>query len=386
MVAKVTSKLTDTSRCVLSTADLKAALSWLRKCTKPKGISPVLAGVLIQTTDERIKLSVTDGDGCCSAVLEAAEVSGPFGCAVNAETLYRIVSLLRDESITLESLRDTLSVAGDDSRLMLPTTPGDGFPTFPPPVGDAHHKIMAGVLLDTHRMVSAIIPDDDDPKRRFQFRGILTEVKDAKLVLQATNGRAFVMASGTAPFQNTPAERKNQCIVSDDAFRLIAAATKDDRDADCRVWLEKNTVHFQTDAVSVSYRLLEGKFPDGKKWIIDAHKTAATVKMPAVALKDAVNRAAVVHDMGKFTVEDGESEMRIETEKEASNAVVKISVPANDCTGEDAVTLDLNFLRDGIKSLADDDVLTLFLGGKTPTKIEARDGDFLMALAPIVEK
>lgn len=380
------SKSKDKPSCTVPAAELRAALTWLRGCTKPKGVKPILANVLLKAAGDTLKLSTTDLDGFCTATLIGTVEDGPFSATVNADLLFQNVKLERGESVAFHYHGDTVSVEGEGGKLVMNATSGADFPEFPPPVGDEHYKIMSGVLLDTHKLVSGIIPDEDDPKRRFQFRGILTAVKDCKLILQSTNGSAFVMATGNAPFQVTPSERIRQTIVSDDAFRLIAAATREDREADVSVWLEKNAVHFRTDKASVSYRLLEGRFPDAIKWIKESHETEASIQTSAGKLQDAIARVALVDDMIDFEADEVTEELLLQASKDGSSAQAAISVLPSCISGDGMVRLDANYLKAGIRGLDADSDLTIFLGGKTPTKIESVGGEFLFAMAPLIEK
>lgn len=377
------------------TADRKALLDvckWAAAaCPARKGACPKLDNLQLATVGETsLSVSGTDLDAYAAGRLPAT-VGKPGVAQVNAELLVKALGKLTSESVELESDGDRLLLSDDRCELEFPVA-SEVLPPAPDLSKPPACKVMAGVLGDLFRRVNPAVASEE-ANSRYAMRGVHWLLGGGVLELQGTDGRAFAAARGPAPFQSVPTE--NQVVIPQAAFKLILDGI-DDPQEEISVWFDQGSVYFRSSAAVVAHRLLEGRYPDGRKACLESHKTQSTYVVPAGKLLQVVGQAAVVDHKVKVTADPDHEELRLEAE-EKGRGNVSVRLPLEDLPtgndakeaykpgieGKDRTVLNAGYLTDNLKALDGDTVLTCKSGGNTPFVVEAFGGDYFLCLVPL---
>ena len=271
-------------RFTISREKLQEGLSAVAPAVPNKTTLPVLANLLVQTTDKGIRLSGTDLDIAVSTEV-TADVESAGAITIPAKKLSEIarelppapvkISAAGDQRITLECGRSKFKLLG---------LPKSEFPSFPAVKFEKSLRIPSGELqkLIEHTAFAASTEES-----RPILNGVLWELRAAYMRMVATNGHrlakmevAVKTAGGTSSDLIIPPKALEQIR------RLFPA------EEELEVAQGDNHVGFRSPFTAVYTRLIEGPYPNYDQVIPRDNDRYAIVDR--TALTGALRRMSVV--------------------------------------------------------------------------------------------
>ena len=276
---------------------------------------PVLANVLVHAErggQPRLTLSATDMEQSLAATIaDASSVSVDVAgdCLLPAARTQQILRECGGEILTFQLHQSGIQVtAGLTAEFELP---GEDVSLFPAPVdfeafarlNGCVYACAAGELRRVLR--STMFAMAAGETARFQFTGLLAEIKGDTLTMVGSDGRR--LAKAVCPVTVAAGEpeakpRKGQTIIPAKALAALSkllANVDADSDADAatnevRFSVSSNEVAFSVGGATLHARLVEGRFPDWNSVI--PKKPTTAVNFDAGKLYAAVRQAAVMAD------------------------------------------------------------------------------------------
>ncbi|MCL5784424.1 MAG: DNA polymerase III subunit beta [Patescibacteria group bacterium] len=263
--------------------DLMPALVSVSRSCGVRSQLPVLGNILLQTTEGRLKLSATNLEiGVVKLV--KAEIIEDGEITIPSKTLTEVVSNLSGEKIEFEASPEQLKITTPTFSSQINGIPATEFPTIPLTGKEAVVIDPAILAKSLPQVTFAAAVDDGRPI----LTGILTEIKDKKLQLVATDGYRLAHRSIDTNQENSfraliPRRTFEEVIrlISEEEVDQIRISTSDDQ----------NQIIFSFGNTQISSRLIEGQFPAWEK-IIPASSKARVVGERGEILK-AVKLASV---------------------------------------------------------------------------------------------
>lgn len=249
--------------------DLLPVLSSVSRSSGVRSQLPVLGNVLIQGTTDKIKLSATNLEiGVVKAikaeVLEEGEVTIP------AKTLVDIITHLAGEKIEISSSDEIIELRTPTFSSTLNGISASEFPNIPLS-GKQAASIDPKILMKSlPEVIFSAAVDEGRPI----LTGILTEIKNNKLQLVATDGYRLAHKS-----VSTQSDSIFKALVPRRTFEEVARLIgEDDVDKiEIAISDDQNQIVFSFGNTQVSSRLIEGQFPAWEKII------PATIKARIIA-------------------------------------------------------------------------------------------------------
>lgn len=290
-------------RFTITREKLQEGLAAVAPAVPNKTTLPVLANLLVQTTDKGIRLSGTDLDIAVSTEV-TADVEGLGGITIPARKLSEIarelppapvkISATGDQRITLECGRAKFKLLG---------LPKSEFPSFPAVQFEKATRIPSGELqkLIGHTAFAASTEES-----RPILNGVLWELRHDMMRMVATNGHR--LAKMEVPVSGG---QKSDLIIPPKALeqirRLFAA------EEELEVAQGENHLGFRSPFTSVFTRLIEGPYPgyeqvipkDNDKYaILDKAAFTSALKRMSVVASDQTHRIRLSFNAGmlKFSV------------------------------------------------------------------------------------
>jgi DNA polymerase-3 subunit beta len=243
---------------------------------------PVLANLLIQTTDKGIRISGTDLDIAVSTEV-TADVEAVGAITIPARKLSEIarelpaapvrISATGDQRVTLECGRSKFKLLG---------LPKSEFPSFPAINFDKALKIPSG---DLQKLIGHTAFAASTEESRPILNGVLWELRPDAMRMVATNGHR--LAKMEVPVSGA---KKADLIIPPKALeqirRLFAA------EEELEVAQGENHLGFRSPFTSVYTRLIEGPYPSYDQVIPKDNDKVAT--LDRAALVGALKRMSVV--------------------------------------------------------------------------------------------
>lgn len=263
--------------------DLWQSLQAVARSCGVRSQLPVLGNVLLRVEGGKLKLSATNLEiGVVKVLNVEAGESGDV--TVPAKTLVEVVANLSGEKLDFTASADQLEISTPTFSSKINGISASEFPDIPL-VGKEAVVVLPDVLIKSLPQVTFAAAVDDG---RPILTGILTEIKDKKLQLVATDG--YRLAHKTVALDESlnfkalvprrTLEEIMRLIPEDDADSIKIAISND-----------QNQIIFEFGNTQVSSRLIEGQFPAWEKIIPTEAKARLVVER--VEILKAVKLASV---------------------------------------------------------------------------------------------
>ena len=172
-------------RLTISREKLQEGLNAVTASIPGKTTLPVLANILVETTDRGIKLSGTDLDIAVSTEV-AADVETPGAVTIPAKKLSEIARELPPAPVKIAAVGEQrITLECGRSRFKLLGLPRDEFPTFPAVKFDESWRIRSG---DLQKLISHTAFAVSTEESRPILNGVLWELRPDRMSMVATNG------------------------------------------------------------------------------------------------------------------------------------------------------------------------------------------------------
>src|SRR4030081_1702688 len=189
-------------RFTISREKLQEGLAAVTPTTPPKTTLPVLANILVETTERGIRLSGTDLDIAVSTEV-AADVETAGAITIPAKKLTEIareltpspvkIAAAGEQRITLDCGRSHFKILG---------LPRDEFPSFPTVRFNESWRIRSG---DLQKLISHTSFAVSTEESRPILNGVLWELKPDSMRMVATNGHRLAKMEMPTKRRGSPA-------------------------------------------------------------------------------------------------------------------------------------------------------------------------------------
>ncbi len=362
-------KITATRQALLD------ALLVTSRAVSTRAALQALSGIHLSSNGES-RLRATDMELGLDVSLEG-EAEGAGAVVLPGRLLVEVARSLPDGSVTLElreQERDVEITAGS-SRFHLRAIPADDFPRFPESEGDPI-ELPAPALQETIGRVARAASRDE---ARPVLTGVLVTAEEKELTMVATD--SYRLAVKRTELDSPVAERIEANIPARalrELARLIEAAPEDP----VRVWLTRNQALFRVGGVSMSSRLIDGQFPNYRQLLPESFEHE--VKLPRAELLDVTRRVSQLAQRNaalRMSFSEGELVVSAET-PDLGDAREALPAPYSGELLE--IGFNPEFVRDGLESIADDEIVLKLISPLRPGLIEpAEADDFSYLVMPI---
>jgi DNA polymerase-3 subunit beta len=291
-------------RFTISREKLQEGLAAVAPAVPSKTTLPVLANLLVQTSEKGIRISGTDLDIAVSTEV-TADVESTGAITIPARKLAEIarelppapvkISATGDQRITLECGRSKFKLLG---------LPKSEFPSFPAVQFDKAMRIPSGDLQKLIQHTSFAASTEES---RPILNGVLWELRAEHMRMVATNGHRLAKMDVPVKTGGPTADLIIPPKALDQIRRLFAA------EEELEVAQGENHVGFRSPFTAVFTRLIEGPYPgydqvipkeNDKYAILDRLAFASALKRMSVVASDQTHRIRLSFNAGmlKFSV------------------------------------------------------------------------------------
>ena len=293
-------------RLTISREKLQEGLSAVAASIPAKTTLPVLANILLETTDRGIRLSGTDLDIAVSTEVQA-EVETSGAVTVPAKKLLEIARELPPSVVKIMAVGEQrITLECGRSRFKLLGLPRDEFPNLPSVSFSDSWRVRSGDLqkLILHT-VFAVSMEESRPI----LNGVLWELKPDRMAMIATNGHR--LAKMEIVVESKLASSYDLIIppkALEQVRRLFPA------EEELEIGRGENHIGFRSPFTSVFTRLIEGPYPNyelviprdnDRVAIVDKAAFISALKRMSVVASDQTHRIRLSFNSGmlKFSVQ-----------------------------------------------------------------------------------
>lgn len=339
--------------------NLNRALGTVARVANARNPLPVLANVLIRTSDNRLSIAATNLDIAITQYI-GAKIASEGSITVPARLMQDFISSLPGGVIDL-NLDDTqLHIVTDQYKSVINGIVADDFPVMPTIAGGTSWTIAAPLLKRAlQQVVFAASGDESRPV----LTGVLLHTVGGKLYLAATD--SYRLAEKELGANKTAINLLIPATAMQDLLRILG-----DVEDDVQVTHDDQQVRFQVDDIELVARLLEGKYPDYRKLIPQKFAVSATVKRADFVNVTKVSALFARESAGSVTIEVNEKSGSLSIRSIASQLGENTATANGTISGSGSVTLNSRYLLDALGALSADEVTFGFNGKLEPTLLQ----------------
>ncbi|MEO8575056.1 MAG: DNA polymerase III subunit beta [Gemmatimonadales bacterium] len=293
-------------RLTISREKLQEGLNAVAASIPGKTTLPVLANILVETTDRGIKLSGTDLDIAVSTEV-AADVETPGAVTIPAKKLTEIARELPPAPVRIAAIGEQrITLECGRSKFKLLGLPRDEFPTFPSVKFDESWRIKSG---DLQKLISHTAFAVSTEESRPILNGVLWELRPDRMSMVATNGHRLAKMVVSITSDSAPS---NDLIVPPKALEQVRRLFPAEEELE--IGRGENHLGFRSPFTSVYTRLIEGPYPNYEQVIpkdndriaiADKAALVSALKRMSVVASDQTHRIRLSFNSGmlKFSVQ-----------------------------------------------------------------------------------
>ena len=363
-----------TLKAVCSRDELTRALGIVSRGVSTRTSVQILAGILIETGDDgKLQLAATDMELSLRTSLEAKVDSGG-SVVVPGRLLLDLARLLPEAEVTLEHKLEeaAVEVRCGSATYRLHTYNAEDFPRLPETEGIDLHEIDRETLLETVARVSRSASRDES---RPVLTGVLVRFEPGKLVMAATDSYRLSVKETEAEAVGLELEAIVPARALTELARVAAEAEK------LTLGVHENQVVFGTGDAWLTTRRIDGQFPNYKQLVPEAFEYEVPIGRDE--LLDVVRRVSVMAQRNsplRLRFGDGELAVSAQTQ-DVGEAREALPVAFS---GEPLeIGFNAEFLRDGVESIAGEQVRLKLISPLRPAVLEGESDDFLYLIMPI---
>jgi DNA polymerase-3 subunit beta len=333
----------------------------------------ILSGILLEAQSDELRLAATDMELSLRATV-SARVEGDGAVVLPGRTLVDIARLLPGEDVTIEhrAAESVVHVTSGAASYTLHTYNAEDFPRLPEFTETETFSVDREALLETIGRVARAASRDE---ARPVLTGVLVQFAGDKLVMAATDSYRLAVKETSL---GSPAPEL-EAIVPSRALQELSRVSSDDDEV--AVGVQENQVLFSTGGVWLTTRRIDGQFPNYRQLLPESFEHELTISR--VELLDVVRRAAVMIQRAtplQLRFADGEVTVVARTHEVGES---KESMPVGFTGDTLEIGFNADFLRDGLESIAGDDVRVKLIRPLRPAVLQGEGDDFTYLVMPI---
>jgi len=356
--------------------ELVAKLGIVGRAVSTRGTVQVLSGILLAVDGDVLTLAATDMELSLRTTLDA-RVEGEGAVVIPGKPLVELARLLPESDVTIEYRPEegTVQIVSGSYSSRLHVFNAEDFPRLPA-VDAQLHSIDREALLETvDRVVRSASRDESRPV----LTGILVRFEAGKLVMVATD--SYRLSVKETELGETAPEL--EAIIPARALTELSRLAGGDT---VELGVHENHVVFGTGSGDgadawLTTRRIDGQFPNYKQLLPESFEIELT--LPKAELADVVRRASVLalrNSPLRLRLAEGELTVSAQTQDVGET---RETMPAAYSGEEFVIGFNAEFLRDGVESIAGEDVQLKLINPLRPAILEDAGGDFTYLIMPI---
>ena len=353
--------------------NLNRALGSVARVANSRNTLPILANVLIKTSNNRLSLSATNLDIAITHYI-GAKVSTEGSITVPARLMQDFVNSLPSSVINLELEETKLRVTTDQYRSVVNGIVADDFPVMPAISGGVAWTVNGAQLKKgLQQVVFAASSDETRPV----LTGVLFHTIDNKLMIAATD--SYRLAEKNLGTNKEAVRLLIPASSLHDLLRILG-----DGGEDVSVTHDDQQVLFRVGDVELVTRLVDGNYPDYPKLIPSGFSSEATLKRSDFVNVTKVSSLFARESAGSVTIEVDEAAGSLSIRSVASQLGENTATAVAVVAGSGSITLNSRYLLDALNALSGDTVSFGFNGKLEPTLLrDPASDDYRHVIMPL---
>ncbi len=346
-----------------------------------RGISPrsavqTLSGVQVRSGEKEAELRATDMELGIQARVEAS-VEQQGTVVLPGRLLADVVRSLPGQDLALGLLAEdnAVEIRSGPATFRLRTLPTEDFPPLPDASTLETVGLPAGAFTEAiNRVARAASRDETRP----HLTGVLVSAAERELRMVATDSYRLSVREATL---EQPLETPFEVNVPVRTLQELARVAAGDGAATIDIAALENQVVFRVGDITLSSRLVEGRFPNYKQLLPDSYEHE--LRLDSGELLEVVRRISLLAQRNaplRLRFAEGALEVSAQTPDVGE---ARESLPVGFRGEPLEIGFNPDFLRDGLESVGSEELVLKLISPLRPGLIQASHDGFTYLVMPI---
>lgn len=355
--------------------DLLNSVNIVLKAVSTKTSMPILESIVIDATDEFIKLISNDMELGIETILKG-KILEKGSIAIDAKMFSDYVRKLPDNEVTITVKEDNIiEITCEKSKININGNKTEDFPYLPNIEREKYIEISQFSLKEIIRQTVFSISDNENNKI---MTGELFEISENNLRLVALDGHRIAIRKIELKDNN---EREN-IIVPGKTLIEISKILSGDAEDFVKIYIKEKHILFEFNETIVLSRLIEGEFYKIDQMLSSDYETK--IRINKKNLQDSIDRALLlIKEKEKksiiFYISDNVLEMKVNTEVATLNEKIDIELEGKDII----IGFNPKFIFDALKVIEDEEIEIYLINSKAPCFIKNKEESYIYLIVPI---
>lgn len=282
----------------LSKSRLSGYLQYVLQVVPAKSTLPILANVLIEALEAKIKLSATDLDVSISTAMDCV-VAKKGSASLPARILFDIIKELPESEITFETAGSRMEIKIPNGSYKIATVAAEDFPKLPAINTKKEIRISGADLVKMIRKTTFACSDDET---RPALNGVLWQTKGDKMQMVATDGHRLSKQA----VENTKLRGMYEDVIIPPKVLNLIPKFVTHESQEVGIIFGENNIIFNLGDIVVTSRLIEGPYPNFEQVIpveSDKKMTVSKEDLASAVRRVSILSNALTHQV-KFVIGD----------------------------------------------------------------------------------
>lgn len=345
------------------------------KAVPSRTTMPILECILIDASDEEIKLTANDMELGIETKVKGT-VLEPGKTAIDAKLFSEIVRKLPDSQVIIETdENDKVVINCEKSNFVIAGKPGDEFSYLPYIEKDHYISLSQFTLKELIRQTIFSIAVNENNK---QMTGELFEVKDDFFRVISLDGHRISIRK--VKLQDHYEDEK--VIIPGKTLSEVVKILSGDLDKEVVIYFTNNHVLFEFDDTIVVSRLIEGQYFNVDQMLSSDYETK--ISLNKKEFLDSIERSVLlIRENDKkpliLKVEDENMEVAIRSAIGSLKEDILIQKEGK----EIVIGFNPKFLSDALRVIDDETVEIYMVNSKAPCFIRDSEGSYIYLILPV---
>lgn len=362
-------------KIICNKANLVKGVSIVSKAVPSKTTMPILECILIDATNDIIKLTANDMELGIQTEIEGDIVDRGM-IAINAKIFSEIVRKLPDNEITIETNENLQTVITcEKAKFDISGKPGEEFSYLPIIEKEESIEISQFTLKEVIRQTIFSIADNESNKL---MTGELFEIKDNVLRVVSLDGHRISIRK--IELKDQVSDKK--LVVPGKTLMEVSKILSGEAESMVSISYTNNHIVFEFDNTIVVSRLIEGEYFRIDQMLSSDYDTK--VRINKKELLNCIDRATLLVKEGDkkpiiINIGDEIMELKIKSQIGSMNEEIFITKEGKDLL----IGFNPKFLIDALRVIDDEEVTLYLMNAKAPCFIKDDEESYIYLILPV---
>jgi len=362
-------------KIICSKANLSKGVSTVYKAVPSKTTMPILECILIDATNDIIRLTANDMELGIQTDVEGEIVERGM-IAIDAKIFSEIVRKLPDNEIKIETNENLqMTITCEKAKFDLSGKPGEEFSYLPIVEKDESIEISQFTLKELIRQTIFSIADTESNKL---MTGELFEIRSNVLRVISLDGHRISIRR----IELNAEVNDKKLIVPGKTLIEVSKILSGEAESMVSISYTSNHIVFEFDNTVVVSRLIEGEYFRIDQMLSNDYETKLRINKRE--LLNCIDRATLLVKEGDkkpiiINIGDEVMELRIKSQIGSMNEEIFISKEGKDLL----IGFNPKFLIDALRVIEDEEVTLYLMNAKAPCFIKDDDESYIYLILPV---